>query len=285
MAYQVLKVYNNNVILASQQNKEVVLVSKGIGFGKKPGDFLDDTHPIEKVFHEPYTEHSIHQIQQVTSDEQALQFVLKGIMKIAEDKLGPLKPNTEMHIKDHIEFAIYRLKIGLEIENPFLDEIKALYQSEYKLAGIVRELIDKRLKIDIGDEEQGFIALHLYAAKTQRSVNEAMRLTHLYQKCIQVIKQHCQVNIEVDDIITKQFFNSLKLQLKYNKKGVLLTLKIRPYVEAHLKKSYGAAVEIANYIKEQKNIVLNESEISYLALEIEKLTQYANQIKGHINQK
>ncbi|MEG0904827.1 MAG: CAT RNA binding domain-containing protein [Clostridium sp.] len=34
MGYEILKIYNNNVVLAKQENQTVILISKGIGFGK-----------------------------------------------------------------------------------------------------------------------------------------------------------------------------------------------------------------------------------------------------------
>ncbi|MEG1276716.1 MAG: glucose PTS transporter subunit IIA [Cellulosilyticaceae bacterium] len=37
MGYEILKIYNNNVVLAKQENQTVILISKGIGFGKKMG--------------------------------------------------------------------------------------------------------------------------------------------------------------------------------------------------------------------------------------------------------
>lgn len=33
--YQVLKILNNNTILAKEGNNEIIILAKGIGFGKK----------------------------------------------------------------------------------------------------------------------------------------------------------------------------------------------------------------------------------------------------------
>lgn len=39
--YQVLKILNNNTILAKEGNNEIIILAKGIGFGKKVNDHFD----------------------------------------------------------------------------------------------------------------------------------------------------------------------------------------------------------------------------------------------------
>lgn len=51
--YQIIKVLNNNVILAfeKENHQEMILVSKGIGFGKKENNVIQLTdEKIEKKF-------------------------------------------------------------------------------------------------------------------------------------------------------------------------------------------------------------------------------------------
>lgn len=43
------KVYNNNVVLAFENDKEVIVMGKGLGFQKKSGDTVD-TSMVEKTF-------------------------------------------------------------------------------------------------------------------------------------------------------------------------------------------------------------------------------------------
>ena len=39
--YEVVKVLNNNTILAHRDNEEVIVMYKGIGFGKKAGEYFE----------------------------------------------------------------------------------------------------------------------------------------------------------------------------------------------------------------------------------------------------
>ena len=46
----VLRVFNNNVVLAKDGNSEVILTGRGIGFQAKPGQHIDDTKIVRRSF-------------------------------------------------------------------------------------------------------------------------------------------------------------------------------------------------------------------------------------------
>jgi transcriptional antiterminator, BglG family len=49
--YQVVKVLNNNVCMAKDdKGMECIVVGKGIGFGKRPGDIIEEDK-LEKIFY------------------------------------------------------------------------------------------------------------------------------------------------------------------------------------------------------------------------------------------
>ena len=50
MHYKVLKVYNNNVVLAEEPGgKQIVLIGKGVGFGARKGDLINGDDPDNKI--------------------------------------------------------------------------------------------------------------------------------------------------------------------------------------------------------------------------------------------
>ncbi len=54
---KVLNVINNNVVSSlDEKNREIVVMGKGIGFHKKPGEKIADTQ-VEKVFRLPDETH------------------------------------------------------------------------------------------------------------------------------------------------------------------------------------------------------------------------------------
>ncbi|WDC85765.1 PRD domain-containing protein [Caloramator sp. mosi_1] len=65
-------------------------------------------------------------------------------MELAREKLGvELNPHIHIGLTDHINFAITRLREGINIVNPFEMEIKTMYPTEYSIAEEAIELIKK----------------------------------------------------------------------------------------------------------------------------------------------
>jgi transcriptional antiterminator len=48
--YDVIKVFNNNVVLANHLGTEKVLIKKGIGFSNKAGDKIPADTEFERIF-------------------------------------------------------------------------------------------------------------------------------------------------------------------------------------------------------------------------------------------
>lgn len=60
----------------------------------------------------------------------------------------------------HISFMLNRLKYGIKIKNPVLDEIKEKYMVPYKLAEIIKMLIEDKTKKKVSKDELGFLAVY-----------------------------------------------------------------------------------------------------------------------------
>ena len=58
--YKISKILNNNVIICTNKDQEVVLIGKGIGFNKKQGLILDESASIEKVYKLDQDKHKEH---------------------------------------------------------------------------------------------------------------------------------------------------------------------------------------------------------------------------------
>lgn len=271
MEYKIIKIFNNNVILAEQKHKQMILVSKGIGFGKRAGDIIKANANIEKVFHEIPTESEHIVLNEMTELTRRIKDLTHQIIEIAEEKLGTLNEHSEKMLEEHIEFAIERLGMGLTIENPFIDEIVTLYAKEYEIAGIARDCINEAIGIDIGEEEQGFIALHLCSARKNKSVNEIMTITRIYKECLQIVERELDINIEFESSFKREFLKMLKFYIDYAQASDSFNLAIKKEVARKLKPAYKAAHHIILYLKDQKGIEATDDMKAYMAIDIQKL--------------
>lgn len=157
--YIINKTLNNNVVIATKNNLQYILVGKGIGFGKKENDIISDESNIEKTFV------SLDILSRKDIDK-AILGVSQEIIAIAEKELGETL-NSRIHVglTDHIHFTIKRIYDGMNITNPFLNQTKSMYSEEYNIAAKAVELIRKRIGIDVPEDEIGFIALHIRASR------------------------------------------------------------------------------------------------------------------------
>lgn len=47
--YTIIKVLNNNTVLAKHDHEEIIVMFKGIGFGKKAGEYLEIPPQAKKI--------------------------------------------------------------------------------------------------------------------------------------------------------------------------------------------------------------------------------------------
>lgn len=121
---KILKVFNNNVALTvDESNKEVIVMGKGLAFGKKFGDDIAEDI-VEKTFVLKEESASIFSDLYESTKPEVIDALLK-IVDIAEKKLDlTLKSNVYIALADHINFAIEKQQDGISLENPLSWEVK-----------------------------------------------------------------------------------------------------------------------------------------------------------------
>lgn len=170
------RVFNNNVaMVTSDDGSELIVIGRGLCFGRHAGDAIDEAS-IEKTY----------ALQEGTSQDSRtidrLAHLLESIptvnLVISEDIVQMLRRELNVDINDkilialadHISLALERERKGVSCENPLLLEIQQFYRKEYALAGRALQIIKEYMGIQMSEEEQGFITLHIVnATMPQRS--------------------------------------------------------------------------------------------------------------------
>lgn len=164
------RVFNNNVaMVTSDDGSELIVIGRGLCFGRHAGDAVDEAS-IEKTY----------ALQEGTSQDSRtidrLAHLLESIptvnLVIAEDIVQMLRRELNVDINDkvlialadHISLALERERKGISCENPLLLEIQQFYRKEYALAGRALQIIKEYMGIQMSEEEQGFITLHIVNA-------------------------------------------------------------------------------------------------------------------------
>lgn len=199
--FSVLKALNNNVIIAvNEEQEEVVLIGKGIGFNKKRKDVIqEDT--VEKLFvlrDKKEQESYIKLLPNI--DETTLATIITAIEIIKKNSNTLLDEKVHVALTDHILFAITRLQRGMEIKNPFLSETKALYPKEYEIAEEVVDYMNQTLAIQMPVGEVGFIALHVHSAISHTTMSEISSYSNLLSRLVDTIEEQLQIVIDREGI-------------------------------------------------------------------------------------
>ena len=268
MTYCVLNVYNNNAVLAEDEfKKQVLILGKGIGFGKKQGNFLDDKSD-QKVYYIMEDNVTDEKLRKLSHELEALPKIVAEVVSSAEKEFNFDGDKLCESLVDHISFAVQRLNMGFTIENPFITEISIICPSEYKLAKKLSKTINQRLGIDIGKSEEGFVALHIYSAKNKKSVKTAMKKTRLVNKIFQIASK--SLNLDLDISSKKDFVIALGKIFDSPQRRLDFSQGFKQSVKNEFPEIYSLAISIAKVVEEDFQTVICEDMLVVLVLELMK---------------
>lgn len=275
---RIKKVFNNNVILAYNNETEVVLFGKGIGFQKQHGDQVDKAK-IEKEFTLSAGEKTsiVEMFNSISKEYSDLTF---KIVKLAESDLHMVfNSNIYITIMDHINYALSRAKQGLFLRNPLLWEIKRTYPNEYKAAIRTIELIKNETGIELPEDEAGTIAIHYFNAQDPSiQISTSIKTAEIISDIVNLIQNHFKIIFDDNEMN----YNRLMTHLRYFVNNLINDYKREKVVKDNslyesLKKQYveaNACVEmICRYIELKLNKkVLNEEKM-YLIIHIQRIIE------------
>ncbi|MFF2483975.1 PRD domain-containing protein [Paenibacillus sp. NPDC058071] len=180
-AYRIDRVIGNNVLLTvdTETDREYVLVGKGLGFGAKSGTIVDGKdRRIEKKFRLDDTEHVKHYHTLLEDiDPEVIEMTERTIARIKQTTGSDVNPKVYFALPSHIQFAVFRLRNGMDIINPLLNETKRSFPVEYEIARQLAGWISERFQVDVPEDEIGFLTFHVYSAIYNVPVGQLVKQT------------------------------------------------------------------------------------------------------------
>jgi transcriptional antiterminator len=255
----------------TKNGEEAVLVGKGLGFEAKPGKEVDE-EKIEKIFYF-FDEAQYKQYKNILDsvDRQIIGLTEEILAMAAKQLDEPLNEHIHVALADHINFTLERLAGNLEIENPFLEEIRALYPQDYELACKAADMIEQKFNVKIPDGEKGFIAMHLHSARANRELSRTVKYTSMINRMVEIIEEELGLKLDRDEIN----FARLLVHLRFALERVDRDIPIKNPLQARIKKEFGqsykVAEKIAGFIRERMGKNPPQDELGYLALHIQRI--------------
>lgn len=202
-----IRVFSNNAVsTVMPDGREAILLGKGIGFHKHPGEEVDARH-VEKVYYV--------QTEMQTKFLKILQDVEPNVMRAAEQVLAMaesegfrMSNQATISLIDHISFSIERFKKNITLPNLLLNETQLLYQKEYKLGRKALGIIEACCGVRLPEDEAGYIALHLVTISVDR--NAAYEYLQFIKGALDIVRETYNIALEQDSLATIRLTTHLK---------------------------------------------------------------------------
>ncbi len=269
------KVINNNIIQARDNNGvELVVMGRGIGFGKGPGSEVNNA-AIEKTF----------RLDNMDDKEQFKRLLASlplehirlanDIISYARESLKiRLNQNVYLTLTDHISFVIDRYRAGMNFDNILADEVRLFYPLEYSVGRYALEMIEERTGCRLVEDEAASIALHIINGETNLVMGAAFRMIKMMREMMEIIERHITIpegrNYPKERLASdlKQLANRLVSEepMSGRKDDVLYS-----FVQDHYKEEYQIINGINEYIEGAYQCSMTEEEKIYLALNIKRM--------------
>ena len=270
--YRVSKVLNNNGVIAieMEENQEYVLLGKGIGFGKKVSQRFEAPSDCTRYSLKDDTERGS-AASLVKSVDPVFLEIANEVLREAERTFGNIDKRILFPLADHISFAVARMKNGEQISNPLTGDIHALFYKEFQVASVLKKILSDRMQIEIGDDEIGYVALHVHSAIEDEKVSVAMQMARTVRECVSIIEAETGKKIDVMTLDYNRLMNHVKYMAARLLRGEELKININDYIEIKFPKAFAIATTVCDHLGENIGVQPGEREIGYLAMHIERV--------------
>ena len=271
--YRIKKVLNHNTVIAIQtdDNQEYLIMGKGIGFGKKVSERIDAGEGD-----------AVYSLQSSGSRGDARELaraispecleIANEVLSEAEKLFGKVDRSILFPMADHIEFAVKRMKNQEQISNPLTEDIRVLFHMEFKAASCIVPIMRRRMNLQIEEDEVGYIALHIHSAIEDEKVSQAMQMARSVRECISLVEQEIEKPIDVMSLSYNRLMNHIRYMVARAASGESLKVNMNDYISIKFPEAFQTAKSICQQIEKNLNCTLEDIEIGYLALHIERVT-------------
>ncbi|EFR96747.1 PRD domain-containing protein [Listeria ivanovii FSL F6-596] len=104
----------------------------------------------------------------------------------------------------HLKPAINRIKFKMNIQNPYLENLKENYPFAFELGLVAKEVLETELKTDVNEAEAGYLAIHFLYGLDKEFV-------HNKQKVLIVCASGLGTSQLLESKVRKQFASSLEI--------------------------------------------------------------------------
>ncbi|MDO4908661.1 MAG: PRD domain-containing protein [Corynebacterium sp.] len=252
---EIIRAINHNAALAYDNGRQVMVLGKGIGFGKKMGDTIDP-NAVEQVF-VPDDVHNPALISEISLQSY----------EIAREIAGPGAPQALIiGLADHCDYVVKRTKEGLTLDYPLRFEIAQLYPTELNHGKhAVKILHEHYPELQFSEDEAVAFAMHFINAQGGKIANAELIALILASAEKEL---GCPLDSESHEV--SRFITHIRYLLARRERGAETKKRISLPIATEHPESYLAAQHIAHAVGGPLQD-LSPEETAYLALHLANL--------------
>ncbi|OOC62202.1 BglG family transcription antiterminator [Paenibacillus ihbetae] len=287
-SFTVIRVIGNNVVMATggKKESEYVILGKGIGFGIKAGAEISASDSrIEKLFkledREQWSQ-AHHLLEEF--DPLVMDITDQILNMIVQEFPGTLNDKVYLALPSHIQFTVYRIRKGMDIINPFLEETRISFPKEYEIAVKAAELIGQAFHITVPEDEIGFLTYHVYSAVSHVPVGHLVKASNVVGTLVKHIETKRGIRFDRGSMDYVRLLMHLRFSVdRILNQDVNVDNPFAEQIRTKFADEYELAKELAAMMERELGKKVPEAEVCFLAMHLYRLftgrLQQKNQLK------
>ncbi len=215
----------------------------------------------------------IHEMHEIELDERIESLLDKIFYEIWQEmdiqiKVGKFKEEFSYHLM----FMLNRLRFGVHLVNPLLDDLKEKYPLAYEMAGVATRVISEECHMTVNEDERGYLAAYFGVFLTEKDLQrrKKVQIAVVYEVGIvtarliaaqlkRVLGTSSELTLIADDKADTDTLNQYDIVLS----TVKLTVECeRPVIQIHEifdEREILQKIEKAKYWDQMDNFVLDNN--------------------------
>ncbi|MFV0451309.1 MAG: PRD domain-containing protein [Propioniciclava sp.] len=276
---EILRVFNNNVVLATEPGQgEVVLTGRGVGYQKRPGEAVDPDR-IARRF-----------VSADDMDPTGFAALVAEIppehLALADDALAVTRGRIArtvgssllIAVADHLSFAIKRQRQGITLDFPLRAEVAHLYPEELATAQAMLTRVNTQLDEPLPDDESVALAMHMVnAGFATGNLAPTYQMTEVLRQVFDVVEQSVGQAFDRQGVNAARFIAHLRYFFVRVYDGEQIDDKsvgIQNAIMSAYPDAYQTAIHIKAMLELRLAVDVTDDELTYLTMHVARLSEY-----------
>lgn len=278
---EVLRVFNNNVVLARRDGwQDVIATGRGLGFQAKPGQQVDEKRLVRLFVPDEGRDGDTLGSLVAAIPPEHLDLAGNALESVREELGFEPGSATIVALADHLSFAFERRRRGLEVEYPLRAEVSHLYPAELRTAARIIDFVEQRSGVQLPGGEAVPVAMHLVTAGfSGGDLSATYRMTGVITQLFDVLEQVLDLPVDRDSVNAARFIAHLRyffVRAHSERQLDDASDRLGDSVRQSFPEAHAAARRLQTVMELRLGQPVNSAELTYLTIHVARMIDEAD---------